>query len=93
MSAGRSLNVTSSMLRSGATVVEERKQRSGQAEAVVDSLQAAIETLREQLRESKQLLEEERCQNIILKEELRNQLLREADSLAETEVALAEKRI
>jgi len=34
-----------------------------------------------QLRENKQLLEEERCQSIILKEELRNQLLREADSL------------
>ena len=75
-----------------AAAVEERKQRSGQAEAVVDSLQAAIEILREQLRKSKRLLEE-RCQNIILKEELRNQLLRESDSLAETEVALAEKGI
>ena len=61
---------------------------------MVDSLQVVIEMLREQLQESKQLLEEEeeeRCQNVILKEELRNQLLREADSLAETEVALAEK--
>ena len=47
---------------------------------MVDSLQAAIETLREHLRESKRLLEEERCQNVILKEELRNQLLRDADS-------------
>jgi len=61
--------------------------------AVVDSLQAAIETLREQLKENKWLLEEERCQNVMLKEELRNQLLREADSLAETAVALAEKGI
>jgi len=76
-----------------AAAVEERNQRSGQAEAVVDSLQAAVETLRELLRESKRLLEEERCQNIILKEELRNQLLRDADSLAETEVVRAEKGI
>ena len=60
-----------------AAAVEERNRRSGQAEAVGDSLQAAVETLRE----SKRLLEEERCQNVILKEELRNQLLREADSL------------
>jgi len=76
-----------------AAAVEERNQRSGQAEAVVDSLQVTIETLQEQLRESKWLLEEERCQNVILKEELRNQLRREADSLAETEVARAEKGI
>ena len=72
-----------------AAAVEDRDQKSGQAETAVDSLQAAIETLREQLRENKNLLEEERCQNIILKEELRNQLLREADSWAETEVVLA----
>jgi len=76
-----------------AAAVEERNQRSGQAEAVVDSLQAVIEMLREQLQESKRLLEEERCQNVILKEELRNQLLRDADSLVETEVARAEKGI
>jgi len=76
-----------------AAAVEDRDQKSGQAETAVDSLQAAIETLREQLRENKNLLEEERCQNIILEEELRNQLLKEADSLAETEVALAEKGI
>jgi len=76
-----------------AAAVEERNQRSDQAEAVVDSLQVAIETLREQLWESKWLLEEERCQNLILKEELRNRLLRDANSLAETEVALAEKGI
>jgi len=48
-----------------AAAVEERNQRSGQVEAVVDSLQAAVETLRELLRESKRLLEEERCQNVI----------------------------
>jgi len=76
-----------------AAAVQERNQRSGQAEAVVDPLQAAIETLWEQLWEGKWLLEEERCQNVILKEELRNQLLRESDSLAETEVARAEKGI
>jgi len=76
-----------------AAAVEERNQRSGQAEAVVDSLQVAIEMLQEQLRESKRLLEEERCQNVILKEELRNQLLRDSGSLAETEVARAEKGI
>jgi len=74
-----------------AAVLEERNQRSGQAEATVDSLQAATEMLREQLRENKQLLEEERCQNVILTEELRGRLLREAGSLAQTEVALAEK--
>jgi len=73
-------------------VVEERNQRSGQVEAAVDSLQAVTETLQEQLRESKRLLEEERCQNAIL-EELRNQLLREANSLVETEVVLAQKGI
>jgi len=80
-----------------AAAVEERNQRSGQAEAVVDSLQAVVdslqavvETLREQLRESKRLLEDERCQNVILKE-LRNQLLRDAESLAETEVVLERK--
>jgi len=33
-----------------AAAVEERNQRSGQAQAVVDSLQAAVETLRKQLR-------------------------------------------
>jgi len=44
-----------------AAAVEERNQRSGQAEVVVDSLQAVAETLREQLQESKLLLEEERC--------------------------------
>ena len=33
------------------------------------------------------------CQNVILKEELRNHLLRDSDSLAETEVALAGKGI
>jgi len=76
-----------------AAAVEERKQRFGQAEAVVDSLQVATETLWEQLQESKWVLEEERCQNVVLKEELRNQLLREADSLTETEVALSEKGI
>jgi len=76
-----------------AAAVEERNRRSGQAEVVVDSLQAAIETLRQQVRENKWLLEEERWQNVILKEQLSNQLLREADSLAETEVALAEKGI
>jgi len=59
--------------------------------SLIESLQVAIETLREQLRGSKRLLEEERCQNVILKKELRNQLLREAESLAETEVAQAEK--
>jgi len=75
-----------------AAAVEERNQRTGQAEAVVDSVQAAIETLREQLRESKRPLEEERCQNVILKKELRNQLQSDADSLAET-VAQAEKGI
>jgi len=76
-----------------AAVLEERNQRSGQAEVVVDSLHTAVETLREQLQESKRLLEEERCQNITLKEELRNRLLRDADSLEETEVAQAEKGI
>jgi len=70
-----------------AAAVEERNQRSGQAEAVVDSLQSVIEMLWE----SKRLLEEERCQNVILKEELRNRLLRESDSLVETEVVLAGK--
>ena len=72
-----------------AAEVEERNQRSGQAEVVVDSLEAAIEMLREQLQDNKWLLEEERCQNVMLQEELRNQLLREADSWAETEVVLA----
>jgi len=76
-----------------AAAVEDRKQRSGQAEAVVDCLQVVIKTLREQWQENKWLLEEERRQNVILKEELRNQLLREADTLAEAEAALTEKGI
>ncbi|GAB0179419.1 hypothetical protein GRJ2_000407200 [Grus japonensis] len=76
-----------------AAVVEERKQRSCQAEAVVASLQAAITALQEQLQENKWALEEEKRQNLILKEELRNQLLRETDTLAKTEVLLEEKGI
>ncbi|XP_054677814.1 uncharacterized protein LOC129204954 [Grus americana] len=74
-------------------VVEERKWRSCQAEAVVASLQAAITALQEQLQENKRALEEEKRQNLILKEELRNQLLRETDALAEEEVLLEEKGI
>ncbi|GAB0180729.1 hypothetical protein GRJ2_000538200 [Grus japonensis] len=74
-----------------AAVVEERKRRSCQAEAVVASLQAAITALQEQLQENKRALEEEKRQNLILKEELRNQLLRETDTLAE--VLLEEKGI
>lgn len=76
-----------------AAVVEERKRRSCQAEAVVASLQAAITALQEQLQENKWALEEEKRQNLILKEELRNQLLRETDTLAEAEVLLEEKGI
>ncbi|GAB0205260.1 hypothetical protein GRJ2_002991600 [Grus japonensis] len=73
-----------------AAVVEDRKQRSCQAEAVVASLQAAVTVLQEQLQENKRALEEEKSQNLILKEEWRNQLLRETDTLAEAEVPLEE---
>lgn len=76
-----------------AAVVEERKQKSCQTDNVIDSLQMVIKNLQEQLKESKQLLEEERNQNVILKEELRNQLLREADTQVEVEMTLAEKGI
>ncbi|GAB0189146.1 hypothetical protein GRJ2_001379900 [Grus japonensis] len=76
-----------------AAAVEERKQRSCQAEAVVASLQAAITALQEQLQENKWALEEEKRQNLILKELLRNQLLRETDTLAEAEVLPKEKGI
>ncbi|XP_074719620.1 uncharacterized protein LOC141941203 [Strix uralensis] len=76
-----------------ASAVEERKQKSCQADTVIDSLQMVIQTLQEQLKETKQLLEEERNQNVILKEKLRDQLLREADTLAEVEVKLSEKGI
>jgi len=43
--------------------------------------------------DKKWLLEEEKRQNVMLKEELRNQLLREADAFVETEVELTEKGI
>ncbi|XP_069631326.1 LOW QUALITY PROTEIN: uncharacterized protein [Haliaeetus albicilla] len=76
-----------------AAAVEERKQKSCQTDNVIESLQMVIKNLQEQLKESKQLLEEERNKNVILKEELRNQLLREADTQAEVEVTLAEKGI
>ncbi|XP_074667200.1 uncharacterized protein LOC141917704 [Strix aluco] len=52
-----------------------------------------VQTLKEQLRETKELLEEERNQNVILKDELREQLLRETDTLAEAQVKLLEKGI
>ncbi|XP_064361548.1 uncharacterized protein LOC112984442 [Dromaius novaehollandiae] len=63
------------------------------AEAVVASLQVAVTPLQEQLREIKRAQEEERQQGLIVKEELRNQLLREADTLAETEGLLEEKGV
>lgn len=69
-----------------AAAVEDRKQRLCQADVTIKSLQ-------EQLEENKRLLQEERNQNAILKEELRDQLLREVDTLAEVEVKLSEKGI
>uniref|UniRef100_A0A663EGK8 Uncharacterized protein n=1 Tax=Aquila chrysaetos chrysaetos TaxID=223781 RepID=A0A663EGK8_AQUCH len=76
-----------------AAAVEETKQKSCQTDNVIDSLQMVIKGLQEQLKESKQLLEEERNLNGILKKELRNQLLREADTQAEVEVTFVEKGI
>ncbi|XP_074669759.1 uncharacterized protein LOC141918811 [Strix aluco] len=76
-----------------AAAVEEKKQKLYQTDIVIDSLQTAVQTLQNQLRETKELLEEEREQNIILKNELREQLLAEADTLAEAEVKLLEKGI
>ncbi|XP_010572417.1 PREDICTED: uncharacterized protein LOC104835879 [Haliaeetus leucocephalus] len=72
-----------------AAAVEERKQKFCQADSETDSLQMVIQTLQEQLKESKQLLEEERNQNEILKKKWRNQLLREV----EVEVKHSEKGI
>ena len=76
-----------------AAAVEEKKQKLYQTDIVIDPLQTAVQTLQNQLRETKELLEEEREQNIILKNELRGQLLAEADTLAEAEVKLLEKGI
>uniref|UniRef100_A0A8C8AKQ8 Uncharacterized protein n=1 Tax=Otus sunia TaxID=257818 RepID=A0A8C8AKQ8_9STRI len=76
-----------------AAAVEEKKQKPCQADIIIDSMQRVVQTLQEQLKETKELLEEERNQNIILKDELREQLLREMDTLAEAEVKLLEKGI
>ncbi|XP_042644246.1 uncharacterized protein LOC122152922 [Tyto alba] len=76
-----------------AAAVEEREQKSQQVDTVIDSLKTAIQTLQEQLRETKDLLEEERNQNAILKDELREQLLTETDTLVEARVKLLEKAI
>ncbi|XP_074788809.1 uncharacterized protein LOC141973790 [Athene noctua] len=76
-----------------AAVVEERKEKSSQADAVIDSLQMVIQTLQNQLRDTKGLLEEERDQNRILRDELREYILAETDNHAEAEVNLMEKGI
>ena len=76
-----------------AAAVEEKKQKSYQTDMVIDSLQRVIQTLQEQLKETKEFLEKERKQNIILKDELREQLLRKTDTLAKAEVKLLEKGI
>ncbi|XP_074666883.1 LOW QUALITY PROTEIN: uncharacterized protein LOC141917524 [Strix aluco] len=73
-----------------AAAVEEKKQKLYQTDIVIDSLQIVIQTLQNQLKETKELLEEERNQNIILKNELREQLLAETDTLVEAEVKLLE---
>lgn len=48
----------------GATLAAEVEER---AHVVIDSLQMVINSLQEQLKECKQLLEEEKNQNVILK--------------------------
>ncbi|KGL80795.1 hypothetical protein N309_06728, partial [Tinamus guttatus] len=73
-----------------AAAVEERKQFC-QADTVIDSLQVAVKALQEQLKEKKQLLEEKRVQNMILKKELRNQLLKEVHTPSEVKMMHAEK--
>uniref|UniRef100_A0A8D0FNC9 Uncharacterized protein n=1 Tax=Strix occidentalis caurina TaxID=311401 RepID=A0A8D0FNC9_STROC len=80
----------------GASLVaamEERKEKSNQGDIVIDSLQSVIQTLQYQLREAKEVLEEQKEQIIILKSELREQLLAETDTLVETQVKLLEKGI
>ena len=66
-----------------AVAIEDTKRRLCQANAVIGSLQVAIRSLQEQLKENKQLLEEERNLYSALKEELGSQFLREADAVAE----------
>uniref|UniRef100_A0A8D0ET68 Uncharacterized protein n=1 Tax=Strix occidentalis caurina TaxID=311401 RepID=A0A8D0ET68_STROC len=80
----------------GASLVaamEERKEKSNQGDIVLDSLQSVIQTLQNQLREAKEVIEEQKEQIMILKSELREQLLAETDTLAETQVKLLEKGI
>ena len=92
--SGKGKAITCAVLGASlAAVLEDTKQRLCQADAALDSLQTVIRSLQEQLEENKQLLKEERDQNAILKEELRNQLLREADTQVEVEVKLLEKGI
>lgn len=60
---------------------------------MVDSLKVVVKTLREQLEETKPLLEEERNQNTLLKETLREELWKETDSFGEVESKLKERGI
>ncbi|XP_074769749.1 uncharacterized protein LOC141963913 [Athene noctua] len=76
-----------------AAAMEEKKEKYSQTDTLIDSLQTVIQTLQNQLRDTKGLLEEERDQNRILKDELREYILAEADTHAEAEVKLLEKGI
>ncbi|XP_042656667.1 uncharacterized protein LOC122154144, partial [Tyto alba] len=60
--------------------IEDRRQKLCQDNTVVDSLERTLASLREQLKETKQVLEEERTQNSVLKNALRDELWKESDS-------------
>ena len=76
-----------------AAAIEDRSQRLCQDDAMVDSLKMAVKTLPEQLEKSKQLLEQERNQNALLKDTLREELWKQSDSFGEVELKLTEKGI